>query len=189
MLRFKRGDDAGELDTRPTPDPTGAPSDTTTVHITSQADFSLLLPGRQDELVSDAESDGVSFCSTESTDPGCANRQQVQDGFITAAAYAADPDGAWVQVTGCIDPSKSTLDPSDAGGQMDVRFPNGAQCTFGGFGASFIELVEPALNRFCIRCCRDQNDQTNCNSHRDRLGCETAIPGTYDFPEVGISCS
>lgn len=47
MLRFKRGDNAGELDTRPTPDPTGAPSDTTTVHITSQADFSLLLPGRQ----------------------------------------------------------------------------------------------------------------------------------------------
>ena len=50
------------------------------------------------ELVSDAESDGVSFCSTESTDPGCANRQKVQDGFITAAAYAADPDGAWIQV-------------------------------------------------------------------------------------------
>jgi hypothetical protein len=23
---------------------------------------------------------------------------------------------------------------------MDVRFPNGAQCTFGGWGASFIEL-------------------------------------------------
>ena len=23
---------------------------------------------------------------------------------------------------------------------MDVRFPNGAQCTFGGYGASFIEL-------------------------------------------------
>lgn len=40
----------------------------------------------------------MSFCSTESTDPGCTNRQKVQDGFITAAAYASDPDGAWVQV-------------------------------------------------------------------------------------------
>lgn len=54
------------------------------------------------ELVSDAESDGVSFCSTESTDPGCINRQKVQDGFITAAAYASDPDGAWVQVSVCL---------------------------------------------------------------------------------------
>ena len=26
---------------------------------------------------------------------------------------------------------------------MDVRFPNGAQCTFGGSGASFIELCVP----------------------------------------------
>jgi hypothetical protein len=117
-----------------------------------------------------------------------------------------------VQVTGCLDPSKSTLDPSDAGGQLDVRFPNGAQCTFGGYGASFIELcvyshlsslrsdwrlharlplrsVEPALNRFCLRCCRDKNDQKNCNSHRDRMGCENAVPGTYDFPELGVRCA
>jgi hypothetical protein len=26
---------------------------------------------------------------------------------------------------------------------MDVRYPNGAQCTFGGQGASFIELCVP----------------------------------------------
>lgn len=90
-----------------------------------------------------------------------------------------------------------------------MRYPNGAQCTFGGWGASFIELcvssvpfrskiwityrwgsrVEPALNRFCIRCCSTPNDQVNCNSHRDRAGCENAIPGTYDFPERGISCA
>ena len=43
-------------------------------------------------------------------------------------------------MTGCLDVSKSSLDPSDSGGQFDVRFPNGAQCTFGGYGASFIQL-------------------------------------------------
>ena len=123
-------------------------------------------------------------------------------------------------MTGCIDPSKSTLDPADAGGQLDVRFPNGAQCTFGGYGASFIELcvsavtsialpapyvlsnprsvrspfvsasarVEPGRNRFCLRCCASPDDQVNCNSHRDRLGCEVAVPGQYDFPAVGVSC-
>jgi len=178
-----------ELDTRPTPEPTGSPSDSTTVHITSESDFSLLLPGRQGELVSDSESDGVSYCTPGSSDPTCANQIKMSVGFITAAAFEQATDGAWIQVTGCMDPSKSTLDPSDAGGQLDVRFPNGAQCTFGGYGASFIELVEPALNRFCIRCCKDHGDQNNCNSHRDRLGCETAIPGKYDFPEIGVSCS
>ena len=35
------------LDMRPTPDPTGAPSDETTIHITNASDFSLLLPSRQ----------------------------------------------------------------------------------------------------------------------------------------------
>lgn len=49
--------------------------------------------------------------------------------------------------------------------------------------------VEPRLNRFCIRCCASANDQSNCNSHQDRLGCMTAIPGTYDFPDLGISCT
>jgi hypothetical protein len=32
------------------------------------------------------------------------------------------------------------MDPNDTGGQLDVRFPNGAHCTFGGVGKSFIEL-------------------------------------------------
>ncbi|KAI0028497.1 hypothetical protein K488DRAFT_58441 [Vararia minispora EC-137] len=183
-MRRKRQD----LDTRPTPDPTGAASDATTVHVASASDFSLLLPGRQGELVSESEADGVAYCASGSSAPHCAGRPAMQQGFIRAAAVQQDPNGAWIQVTGCIDPSKSTLDPSDAGGQLDVRFPDGAQCTFGGYGASFIELIEPALNRFCLRCCRDHGDQVNCNSHRDRLGCENAVPGTYDFPEIGVSC-
>jgi len=93
-----------------------------------------------------------------------------------------------LQVTGCIDPSKFHLDPLDAGGQFDVRYPNGAQCTFAGYGASFIELVEPGTGRFCMRCCSSANDQVNCNSHQDRLGCTNAIPGVYDFPNIGVSC-
>ena len=52
-------------------------------------------------------------------------------------------------MTGCLDVSKSSLDPSDSGGQFDVRFPNGAQCTFGGYGASFIQLYVP-LSSFML---------------------------------------
>src|ERR1700742_4973160 len=111
------------------------------------------------------------------------------------------------QVTGCVDPTHFPgMSPSDEGGQFDVRYPNGAQCTFGGYGASFIEQcvfrrsrwpkfaqlayqtirrIEPSSRRFCLRCCSTENDQINCNSHMDRQGCLSAIPGTYDFPELG----
>ena len=36
---------------------------------------------------------------------------------------------------------------------------------------------------------KHSNDQVHCNSHQDRSGCVVAVPGTYDFPEHGISCS
>ncbi|KAA1475036.1 hypothetical protein DENSPDRAFT_841754 [Dentipellis sp. KUC8613] len=183
----ERQDPTPPEDIRPTPAPTGDPSPSTTVHIENENDFALIMPGNPGELVSDAEADGISFCTPGTADPGCTNR--LPDGFITAAAIAKADDGSWIQVTGCLDTSKFHLDPSDTGGQFDVRYPQGAQCTFGGYGASFIELVEPAKNRFCIRCCASENDQENCNSHRDRQGCENAVPGTYDFPDQGVSCS
>ncbi|KAI0063809.1 hypothetical protein BV25DRAFT_1914881 [Artomyces pyxidatus] len=174
-------------DTRPTPAPTGDPSPSTTVHITDEGDFALLLPNTAGELVSDAESDGVAFCSPGSGEAHCVN--SMPEGFIVAASILKADDDAWIQVTGCLDANKFHLDPSDKGGQFDVRFPNGAQCTFGGYGASFIELVEPALNRFCLRCCAAENDQINCNSHLDRAGCDNAVPGVYTFPDQGVDCS
>ncbi|KIP05941.1 hypothetical protein PHLGIDRAFT_481669 [Phlebiopsis gigantea 11061_1 CR5-6] len=185
----KRDEDSdSSLDLRPTPAPTGNPQAGTTVHIASEHDFALLLPGRHGELISDAEADGVALCTPGSGDSACTG-SRMQDGFIAAAAVAHADDGSWIQVTGCLDVSKSHLDPSDEGGQFDVRFPNGAQCTFGGYAASFIEQVEPGTSRFCLRCCASANDQVHCNSHRDREGCVNAIPGTYDFPEVGVSCN
>jgi len=159
-----------DLDTRPTPEPTGQPSIDTTVFITSVDDFSLLLPAIPDELVSDAEEDAKMYCTPGSSGDIC--EKKMDEGFITAASLMRAHDNSWIQVTGCIDSSKFHFNANDAGGQMDVRYPNGAHCTFGGVGASFIELVEPALNRFCLRCCSTPNDQINCNSHRDREGCE-----------------
>ncbi|KAL1948723.1 hypothetical protein VTO73DRAFT_10529 [Trametes versicolor] len=241
----KRESQTAPADTRPTPEPTGASSASTTVHIIDEHDFALLLPDRPGELISDAESDGVAYCTPDSASPACGKR--VAEGFIRAAAVTTSDDGAYIQarsfpllsrpdrygrqslsaggryaapddatlflkgasvvvaesapsspgpdtlygvrmVTGCLDASKSSLDPSDTGGQFDVRFPNGAQCAYGGYGASFIQLVEPAANRFCLRCCNKPDDQINCNSHQDRAGCQTAIPGTYAFPSLGVTC-
>ncbi|KAI0641410.1 hypothetical protein C8Q79DRAFT_990724 [Trametes meyenii] len=185
--RYKRQTQTTPADIRPTPEPTGASSALTTVHIIDEHDFALLLPDKAGELISDAESDGVAYCTPDSTDPTCSRR--VAEGFVTAAAVTTADDGSYIQVTGCLDVGKSSLDSSDTGGQFDVRFPNGAQCSFGGYGASFVQLVEPAANRFCLRCCSSGDDQVNCNSHQDRAGCQTAIPGTYDFPSLGVTCS
>ncbi|KAH7887224.1 hypothetical protein F5I97DRAFT_1874181 [Phlebopus sp. FC_14] len=170
------------LDTRPTPEPTGPSSSSTTVYITDENNFALLLPANDGELISEAESDGIAYCTSGS---GCSNA--FPDGFITGAAVTQAGDGSYIQITGCLDSSRFHFALGDDGGQFDTRFPNGAQCTFGGYGASFIEQVEPSANRFCLRCCKSDNDQQNCNSHQDRAGCLVAVPGTYDFPSV--SCS
>lgn len=166
----------------PTPQPTGPSSVSTTVHITSVTDFALLLPVNDGELISDAESDSVAYCTIGSN---CQNTFPAD--FVTGAVVSEASDGSYIQITGCLDPGKFHFAQDDAGGQMDVRFPNGAKCTFGGYGASFIEQVEPSANRFCLRCCASANDQVNCNSHNDKAGCPIAVPGTYDFG--GVSCS
>ncbi|KAG6849237.1 hypothetical protein H0H93_010253 [Arthromyces matolae] len=85
------------MDARPTPDPTGSPSTSTTVHINSGNDFSLILPENPGELIGDAESDGVAFCSPSSDPSGC-DGKKFPEGFVTAAAYTASEDGAYIQV-------------------------------------------------------------------------------------------
>jgi len=175
-------------DSSPTPAPTGPSQESTTVHITDASNFAILLPKQgSHSSIADSESDAQSYCIGS----GCNGLPTLAQGFIAAADVQSggSGNGRWIQVTGCINPSAMSLNTDDRGGQYDVRFPNGAQCTFGGYGKSFIEQVEPASRRFCLRCCSSENDQTNCNSHNDEAGCVTTIPGKYDFPEDGVSCA
>jgi len=175
-------------DNSPTPTPDGPSQDSTTVHIADASNFAILLPRQgSGASIGDSEDDALSYCFGGS---GCSGQSMLARGFIAAAAVTTGGEGSdkWIQVTGCINPSAMGLSASDQGGQYDVRFPNGAKCTFGGYGKSFIEQVEPASRRFCLRCCSAENDQTNCNSHNDEAGCVSAIPGTYDFPDKGVSC-
>ena len=109
-----------DLDTKPTPEPTGFPSAQTTVFINSEKDFALLLPKvpggmfefvlptrpsarptLSSELVSDAEMDAIAYCTPGSHDSDlCENR--MPDGFITAASFARADDDSWIQVLcGC----------------------------------------------------------------------------------------
>jgi len=103
-----------DLDTRPTPEPTGEPSVETTVFITSVDDFSLLLPAIPDgmfefvfvtgarhdqlllELVSDAEEDAKTYCTPGSSGDIC--QRKMDEGFITAASLTRAHDNSWIQV-------------------------------------------------------------------------------------------
>lgn len=99
----------------PTPAPTGAASTLTTVHITNESDFALLLPEKPNgnsrlqlyyyelllicvsEAISDAEAYGIAFCTAS----GCENT--LQQGFITAASVNMAPDNSsWIQAGTCL---------------------------------------------------------------------------------------
>jgi hypothetical protein len=123
VLRLQSRQDAPttsdrDLDTRPTPEPTGIPSLQTTVHINSDMDIALLLPrtpggmfgfcsGHEvrdanqhtfsSELVSEAEEDGIAYCTPGNASNLCEDRV-MPDGFITAASFARAADDSWIQV-------------------------------------------------------------------------------------------
>jgi hypothetical protein len=99
-------------------------------------------------LISFPLCDGLEWLKILLTD-SCSNPCPL--GFITAAAYSAGKSYVQVSVstgplprdygfiysppykiTGRFNRSMYTLSPDDQGGQMDVRFPDGAQYTYGG---------------------------------------------------------
>lgn len=79
---------------------------------------------------------------------------------------------SYKQITGCIDPSKAkTVIPSDGGGQYDSNGgdgghgnPPGSACA--GY-KSYVQLLEPAANRACLRCCNNARD---CDLSHDTSG-------------------
>ena len=98
-------------------------------------------------------------------------------------------------MTGCIRPEKlSRLNPNDAGGQYDSSGgaggngnPQGSQCL--GYN-HYVELVEPAGPRACIKCCDDPAD---CPTNKGMCGClrltaslvaDRAVPDTQGCPNV-----
>ncbi|KAG5460396.1 MAG: hypothetical protein BJ554DRAFT_7564 [Olpidium bornovanus] len=56
-----------------------------------------------------------------------------------------------------------------------MRAPYGAACA--GYKL-FVNLVEPDIGRFCIRCCKE-NDRKLCNSYKSEYGCKRVIKGNY----------
>jgi hypothetical protein len=153
-----------------------------TVALNSKSSFCLLLPpsagnkanngGKQDvEAISDSEDYAVSFCTV--ADVNAPQARSMPAGFITAANYQYNTTAGFIQVTGSINPAAYGLSTSDEGGQYD-NHGNGkpAHSACAGF-PYYVQLVEPNINGFCIRCCTNYQD---CNASRSAYGCHRVVP-------------
>ncbi|CAG8522842.1 6365_t:CDS:1 [Dentiscutata erythropus] len=141
------------------------------ITVVSEDEFCGFLPKTAGQDIGSSEDDAVTFCRNIPT-ANAPGAQQYPPGFILSAHFYKDDANGFVQVTGRLDNS-IYVDPSDGGGQYDIKAPGGASC----FGFSrFVSLVEPNNGLYCIRCC---NDKKNCPMGKSTDGCEAVIPGDY----------
>ncbi|KAK4517334.1 uncharacterized protein ATC70_000669 [Mucor velutinosus] len=136
--------------------------------------FCVFLPPNdsKDRIIADTEWNAQAFCIGNT--PKAKNAGKLDSGFIQSAHYLKTDQ--YVQVTGQINPAKARLIASDEGGQMDVRAPMGSSCAGWKY---YVNLIEPAGNTYCMRCC---NDDRTCNRGISEKGCAHIIPGDYSGP-------
>ncbi|KAL7321134.1 hypothetical protein PS15m_000945 [Mucor circinelloides] len=136
--------------------------------------FCVFLPPNdsKDRIIADTEWNAQAFCIGNT--PKAKNAGKLDSDFIQSAHYLKTDQ--YVQVTGQINPAKANLIASDEGGQMDVRAPMGSSCAGWKY---YVNLIEPAGNTYCMRCC---NDDRTCNRGISEKGCAHIIPGDYSGP-------
>ncbi|KAF9351055.1 hypothetical protein BGX26_010845 [Mortierella sp. AD094] len=142
-----------------------------TVAILNAAKFCIFLPPIYGSQISSYETNAVAFC--RSPYKAASNDGYLPSGFIQSAHYLKNAQRQYVQVTGRIRRSRYGLSSRDEGGQYDYRVLTGAKCL--GYNY-FVELVEPDVQRYCLRCCKYRSD---CPTYKSTLGCKDAIGGNY----------
>ncbi|KAF8628296.1 hypothetical protein AX17_005999 [Amanita inopinata Kibby_2008] len=159
-------------------------SPTNEVTVVGTDNYCLIVPKDAHTNIGDSEYPGgeTTYCTAAartSQDQGLLsddfwrNVEFMQGNGVNGASF--------VQLTGCINPGTlDRLNPSDTGGQYDSNGgpsgqgnPMGSKCI--GYN-SYVELIEPAGPRACIRCCTDAAD---CPTTSDTAGCPNVIPGNY----------
>jgi hypothetical protein len=162
------------------------------VKVNSVADVCILAPRDPHTDIGVAEGSGTRTYCTAKARYDKARQGQLPVDFFSDAKYTSykGPSGGEIrQITGCIRASKlSRLNPKDQGGQFDSSgqgndgVPPQSFCILPGKNKRgfYVQLIEPAQNRFCIRCCVNNSD---CPHTNDTKGCPVAIPGYY-----GRSC-
>ncbi|ORX50127.1 hypothetical protein DM01DRAFT_1384862 [Hesseltinella vesiculosa] len=143
--------------------------------VISATEFCLFLPPQPGLEVAINEDNGIPFCMDPSSVP---NAQPFPQGFITTAHFYQNITSNYVQITGYFDRTQYNLSEIDEGGQYDSHAhhkPNNATCQ--GY-PYFVSLIEPADDRFCIRCC---TNTTDCRTGISQYGCRRVISGNYDY--------
>jgi len=154
------------------------------VYVTNANKFCIIVPRDPHTNIGDSEHPGgtKTYCSPAGR--YSPNQGQLPPDFWSNVAFKTGKGkkgGRFAQLTGCIRPSHLTrLNPKDSGGQYDSSGgaggkgnPQGSVCL--GY-QHYVELVEPADLRACIKCCDDPAD---CPTNKDTSGCPAVIPGNY----------
>ncbi|KAG0091108.1 hypothetical protein BGZ93_007136 [Podila epicladia] len=142
-----------------------------TIVLNSVEEYCLFLPRRPGQTIGESEDSAVAFCNKPiSTAP---NARTLPTAFIRNLNFYKNADKGYVQITGLFNRRSVSLSRHDGGGQYDIKAPRGAKC----YGYPyFVELVEPDVERYCLRCCKNKKD---CPVHKSTQGCVKVLGGIY----------
>ncbi|KAF5358780.1 hypothetical protein D9758_008535 [Tetrapyrgos nigripes] len=157
---------------------------TNVVYVTNANTFCMIMPKHAHTNIGDSEHPGgmKTYCSPNGK--YSSSQGELPANFwkhVEFKSGTSSRGGRYAQLTGCIRPKLvDRLNADDDGGQYDSSGgtngqgnPEGSVCL--GYN-HYVELVEPAGNRACIKCCDNFND---CPVNKDTSGCPTVIPGNY----------
>lgn len=154
------------------------------VYVTDANTFCMIMPRTAHTNIGDSEHPGgmQTYCSPAGK--YASQQGQLPANFWRNVAFTSGKGkngGRYAQLTGCIRPETlDRLNTNDSGGQYDSSGgvggqgnPQGSKCL--GYN-HYVELVEPAGPRACIKCCDDPAD---CPTNKDTQGCPSVISGNY----------
>ncbi|KAK5801969.1 hypothetical protein F5H01DRAFT_371805 [Linnemannia elongata] len=142
-----------------------------TIVLKSAGEYCLFLPRWSGQNIGDSEASAVAYCNKPiSTAP---NSRILSNYFIRNLHFVRNTHRHYVQLTGLFNRDIYHMNSNDGGGQYDTKAPHGAKC----YGYPyFVELVEPDVQRYCLRCCQYKED---CPTNMSTEGCGTVIGGHY----------
>ncbi|KAF8952750.1 hypothetical protein BGZ46_003383 [Entomortierella lignicola] len=142
-----------------------------TAALISASEYCLFLPPKYGGNISDNEDRAVAFCNKNITTAPKAGT--LPTGFIKSIHFVQNTSKDYVQITGRIDRTKYGLSSKDGGGQYDMKAPVGSKCA--GY-TSFVQLIEPDAQIYCLRCCKTKSD---CPTNKSTDGCKAVLGGDY----------
>ncbi|KAF9424662.1 hypothetical protein BGZ76_003485 [Entomortierella beljakovae] len=151
--------------------PSHSPPSGKTIVLNSVEEYCLFLPRWRGQTIGDSEDSAVAYCNKAI--PTAPNARILSKDFVRNLNFWHNTDKEFVQITGLFNRRSYNLRRRDGGGQYDTKAPRRAKC----YGYPyFVELVEPDIEKYCLRCCKHKKD---CPTHMSHRGCVKVIGGIY----------